>query len=64
MLIDNGHERESFEMNSPLEAIDLPPMLWHEMHDFSSDCMLLILASDYYFEKDYIRDYNEFKKLL
>ena len=34
------------------------------MSQFSSDCVLLVLANDYFDENDYIRDYNEFKKLV
>jgi dTDP-4-dehydrorhamnose 3,5-epimerase-like enzyme len=61
MVLDNGVERECVEMNSNVVGIDLPPMLWHEMHDFSEDCILLVVASDYYDEDDYIRDYAQFK---
>ena len=43
-------------------GVDLPPMLWHEMHDFTGDCVLLVIASDEYDESDYIRDYHDFKK--
>jgi len=46
MILDDGVEREVVEMNSNLVGVDLPPMLWHEMHDFSSDCILLVVASD------------------
>ena len=35
-------------------------MQWHEMYDFSPDCVLLVLASDIYDESDYIRDYDQF----
>jgi len=35
-------------------------MIWREMYDFSEDCILLVIASDYYDESDYIRDYNKF----
>ena len=64
MVLDNGFERESLVIDSPKIGVDLPPMLWHEMHDFSDDCILLVLASDYYNEEDYIRDYQKFKKAL
>ena len=64
MVIDDGVSREDVQLNSPFKAIDLPPMLWHEMHDFSTDCVLLVLASDYYDERDYVRDYSEFKELI
>ena len=61
MTLDDGVEREDVIMDSSKVAVDLPPMLWHEMHDFSVDCVLLVLASDYYDESDYIRDYIKFK---
>ena len=35
-------------------------MVWHELHDFSEDCILLVLASDHYDESDYIRNYDQF----
>ena len=35
-------------------------LVWREMHDFSKDCVLLVLASEHYDESDYIRDYNDF----
>ena len=64
MVLDDGFERESVEMNSNLEGIDLPPMLWHEMHDFSEDCVLLVVASALYEEHDYIRDYEKFRQAV
>ena len=60
MVLDDGETREDVWMNDPSVAIDLPPMLWHEMHDFSDNCVLLVLANDYYDEADYIRNYQEF----
>jgi dTDP-4-dehydrorhamnose 3,5-epimerase-like enzyme len=64
MVLDDGVNRESIIMNSTSVGIDLPPMLWHEMHDFSADCILLVVANDYYYEDDYVRDYKEFKKMV
>jgi hypothetical protein len=39
-------------------------MIWHEMYDFSENCVLMILADDFYGEDDYIRDYNKFVELM
>ena len=64
MTLDDGVIRESFCMDSPCMALDIPPLLWHEMHNFSKDCVLLMIASDIYDESDYIRDYDSFKKLF
>ena len=40
----------------------LDPMLWHTMHSFSIGCVIMVVASDYYNESDYIRNYDEFMK--
>ena len=38
--------------------------VWREMYDFSDDAVLMVLASEWYSEKDYIRDYSEFCKYI
>lgn len=63
MVLDDGHVKEELIMSAPAKGVLLPPMIWHEMHDFSADCVLLVLASDHYDESDYIRNYEEFLKL-
>ncbi|QED23367.1 Putative cupin like domain protein [Candidatus Deianiraea vastatrix] len=39
-------------------------MIWREMFNFSQDCVLMVLASDYYDESEYVRNYEEFLKLV
>jgi dTDP-4-dehydrorhamnose 3,5-epimerase-like enzyme len=63
-VMDDGKKIEEFTLSDPKTGIFIDTMIWHEMHDFSCDCVLLILASDYYDENDYIRDYDEFKKAV
>lgn len=62
MLLDDGKNKESVWLDSPSKGILIDAMVWHEMHDFSSNCVLLVLASDYYDEADYIRNYADFIK--
>ena len=62
-LLDNGKERYEFVLNSPFMGLYMEGLLWREMFDFSEDCVLLVLASDYFNKKDYIRDYDEFLEL-
>lgn len=64
MVLDDGVTREDVWLESPQFGVDLPPMLWHEMYDFSPGCVLLVIASDDYDEADYIRHYSEFKELV
>ena len=64
-LIDNGKERiEDIILNSPNKGLFIDKMIWREMYDFSEDCILLVIASDYYNEGDYIRDYDEFLRVV
>ncbi len=62
IILDNGKERVSYKLNQPNIGLFVDRMFWREMHDFSSDCVLLVIASEYYSENDYIRDYQEFLK--
>lgn len=60
LKLDNGHERTQVLLNNPSEACLLDSRIWREMHDFSEDCVLLVLANNEYKESDYIRDYEQF----
>jgi len=62
MLLDNGFEKTEVWLDSPTKGLIVEGMVWREMHDFSEDCVLLVLASEHYDETDYIRDYGDFKK--
>jgi hypothetical protein len=61
--LDDGEKQQKILMNKVNTGIRLGKMLWHTMEDFSNGCVLLVVASDYYREEDYIRDYSEFLKL-
>ena len=61
-ILDNGHAREEVTLNSPTQGLYIEALTWREMHDFSEDCVLLVLASEHYDENDYIRDYQDFLK--
>lgn len=62
MVMDDGRNKESIWLDSPTQGI-LITTEWHEMHDFSEDCVLLVLASEHYDENDYIRHYEDFVKI-
>jgi len=61
-VLDNGKQKEEIILDSPLKGLVIGKMIWREMYDFSGDCVLLLLASEYYDEADYIRDYQKFLK--
>lgn len=64
MVLDNGTEKADIWLDTPSKAVRIEPMIWHEMHEFTEDCVLLVFASDYFDESDYIRDYKNFRELL
>jgi UDP-2-acetamido-3-amino-2,3-dideoxy-glucuronate N-acetyltransferase len=59
-VLDDGHRKEEVVLSSPKQGLLIESLMWREMHDFSDDCVLLILASEHYDESDYIRDYQDF----
>jgi len=60
ILLDNGIIQETAVLNSPNKGLLIEEMIWREMFNFTKDCVLLVLANDYYSEHDYIRNYHEF----
>ena len=60
MVLDDGKERSEVRLSRPELGLTIGPMVWHEMRDFSPDCVLLVLADAPYDESDYIRRYEDF----
>lgn len=64
ILLDNGREKKIVPLEKPYEGLYIANDMWREMYDFSPDAVLMVLASDYYNEDDYIRNYDEFLKMV
>jgi hypothetical protein len=62
--MEDGTSRKEFHLNSNALGLRIEPLVWHEMDNFSADCVLLVLASDFYDESDYIRNRAEFESLV
>ncbi len=60
VLLDDGNKKEKYLLNEPNKGLFVDKMIWREMHDFSEDAVLMVLASELYDENDYIRNYDEF----
>tara|TARA_R110002050_G_scaffold299462_1_gene465141 strand:+ start:2356 stop:2760 length:405 start_codon:yes stop_codon:yes gene_type:complete len=58
--MDDGCNIDYVTLDSPTQGLLIEAMQWHEMSDFAEDCVLMVLANDYYDESDYIRDYKKF----
>ena len=63
-VLDSGRRKEEIVLNSATSGLVIDDMIWHEMHDFSKDCIILVLADMHYDESDYIRDYSKFLEEL
>lgn len=63
-LVDDGTNRQEIRLDSPARGLYLGGVIWREMYDFSPDCVLMVLASEHYDESDYIRDYDEFRRVV
>lgn len=64
ILIDNGEDAVTVELDAPDKGLYISHNIWREMYDFSEGSVLLVLASRPYDEDDYIRDYQEFLKYV
>lgn len=62
--ITDGDEEVVVELDKPMMGVYIPRMIWKDMYDFSSDSVLLVLASTHYDGREYIRDYDEYLKIL
>ena len=63
VMLDDGINKKIINLNRPYYGLHIPPGIWAHELNFSSGAICLVIASHKYDEKDYIRDYNEFKKL-
>jgi hypothetical protein len=60
VILDNGFQRKHFQLNRSYYGLYVPPLIWREIDNFSSGSVCLVLASEYYSEGDYYRNYQEF----
>lgn len=60
--LDDGSNRQNIILDKPNVGIYMDIKLWHTMRHFSGNCILMIFASDFYDESDYIRNYPQFRE--
>lgn len=58
--ITDGSEEFVVSLDKPMMGVYIPKMIWKDMYEFSSDSVLLVLASTHYDGGEYIRDYDEY----
>lgn len=64
VVADDGTHRQEFMLDRPDVGVHLPPMVWGIQYKYSADAVLMVYASHYYDNDDYIRDYSEFRQLV
>jgi acetyltransferase-like isoleucine patch superfamily enzyme len=64
LLLDNGNKREQLKLDRSTLGVHIPPKNWAIQYQYSKDAVLLVFASHHYDEKDYIRDYDSFLKII
>lgn len=62
--ITDGHEEFVVALDKPMMGVYIPKMIWKDMYDFSSDSVLLVLASTHYDGSEYIRNYDEYLTIM
>lgn len=64
VTLDDGKEKITYHLNKPNIGLFQDSLVWGAMHDFTPDCVLLVLASERYDEADYIRNYDDFLRVV
>ena len=62
--VDDGKNQKIFSLDRPHMGIYIPKLVWKDMYDFSEDSVLLCLSSEHYDADEYIRDYDEYVKII
>jgi hypothetical protein len=61
VVVDNGVEKNRYHLDRSYYGLYVPSLIWREIDNFSSGSVCLVLASEFYNESDYYRDYAEFQ---
>ena len=62
ITINDGDNMINYQLNRSYNGLYIRPGIWRDLCNFSSGAICLVLASEYYSEDDYLRDFNEFLK--
>jgi len=62
ITLDDGKNKKKFHLARSYYGLYVCPMIWREIDNFSSNSVLMVLASNKYGEEDYYRDYDDFMR--
>ena len=60
VTLDDGQRKQKFQLNRSYYGLHIPPKVWREIDNFSSGSVCMVLASEFYSEDDYFREYADF----
>lgn len=63
VVLHDGEEEQRFVLNRSYYGLYIPKMYWRKIENFSTNSLALIVSDKSYDEGDYIRDFEEFKRL-
>ena len=64
ITVDDGFDRSEYWLRDPRSGLYVSRMIWREMDAFSQGAVCMVLASQPYLEADYIRDYEEYLRVV
>jgi len=64
VVLDDGHGKKRIHLNRSYQGLYVCPMIWRELDNFSSGSVCMVLASNFYDEADYYRDYSQFIRAI
>ncbi|SFG32539.1 FdtA/QdtA family cupin domain-containing protein [Prevotella sp. KH2C16] len=64
VTLNNGREQKTYLLNHPYQGLLVETGTWRTLDDFSSGAVCLVLASEFFSEDDYIRDFDEYLEYL
>jgi dTDP-4-dehydrorhamnose 3,5-epimerase-like enzyme len=64
VIVDDGFRKQRFQLNRSHYGLYIPPLVWREIENFSSNSVCTVLASEFYEEDDYHRDYDGFLRAV
>lgn len=62
LILDDGTRKERYHLNRSYYGLYVPPLIWREIENFSTNSVCMVIASEFYNEEDYLREYPEFIK--
>jgi len=64
VILDDGLDKRKFHLNRSYFGIYIPQMIWRELNNFSSGSVCMVLASEFFDEADYFRDYDKYLRVV